>query len=143
VGMVAFRGDKADLLVSLTNSVELANERLKELPTGGRTALAHGLYKGLDVLKAESKRKRDSLRLLVLITDGRANVSIKGGSPIEEAKEVARLIKQEGIRMLVIDTESDFLNLGLAREIAEASDAQYIKLEELAADTVVGLVQRL
>lgn len=143
VGMIAFRGNKAELLLPLTNSVELANEKLKALPTGGKTPLAHGLYRALEVLRDESKRNGDTLRLLVLITDGKANVSLRGGSALEEAKELAALIRQQGISMLVIDTENDFVNLGLARAIAEAANAEYARVDELADDTVAGLVRAL
>jgi magnesium chelatase subunit D len=137
VGMIAFKGDKAEVLLPLTNSLELAHKKLQELPTGGRTPLALGLSTGLELLK----REKDALRILVLITDGKANVALNGGSPIEEAKDLARRIKEEGINLVVIDTEDNFLSFGLAREIAAAAQAQYIKLGEPTPEKVAGALR--
>jgi magnesium chelatase subunit D len=41
VGLIAVRGEGASLLLPPTASVELAELRLRALPTGGRTPLAH------------------------------------------------------------------------------------------------------
>ena len=38
VGMIAFRRDKADMLLPITRSVDLAQKRLAEMPTGGKNA---------------------------------------------------------------------------------------------------------
>jgi len=137
VGMIAFKGNKAEVLLPLTNSLELAHKKLQELPTGGKTPLALGLSTGLELLK----REKDALRILVLITDGKANVSLNGGSPIEQAKDLARQIREEGINLVVIDTEDNFLSFGLAREIAAAAQAQYIKLGEPTPQEVAGALR--
>jgi len=133
VGMVALRKDKAETLLPLTSSLELAHKKLRELPTGGKTPLALGLQKGRELLE----KGRDALHILVLVSDGRANVSLGGGSPLEEAKKVACQIKEEGINLTVIDTESGPHSFGLAREIAQACGAQYIKLGEPEAQEIV------
>ena len=78
VGMVAFRGDDADLLFPPSFSVDLAMKCLNELPTGGRTPLSAGLSKGLITLQSEIRKDAETKPILVLISDGRANVS-QGG----------------------------------------------------------------
>ena len=80
VGLVAFRGGEAAAVLELTRSVELAQRELQALPTGGRTPLAAGLEEARRMLERQRRRVRDSLPLLVLITDGRANFS-RGGDP--------------------------------------------------------------
>ena len=50
VGVIAFRGTKAELLLSPTRSVDTAEKQLRDLPTGGRTPLAHALQVATDVL---------------------------------------------------------------------------------------------
>src|SRR4029077_15492960 len=42
-GLIAFRGTRADLVLPLTRSADLAYARLRDLPTGGRTPLALAL----------------------------------------------------------------------------------------------------
>jgi len=42
IGIVAFRGCEAELILPPSSSVDLAPSRLKELPTGGKTPLSAG-----------------------------------------------------------------------------------------------------
>lgn len=141
VGLVAFRKTGAEILLDITRSVDLAQKRLKDLPTGGRTPLASGLSLSYQVLKARRLKDPEMIPVLVLISDGRANLAYQGGDPLEEAKELGNKIAQEGIRSLVVDTENDFLELGLARELAEALGAQYYKLDDLNAGKMVDVVK--
>ena len=141
VGMVAFREDGAEVLLQPTSSVELAKKCLEELPTGGKTPLALGIMKGLETLKAEAKLRQDTRPVLVLITDGKANVPLNGGKPVEEAIAAAEKLASERLAVMVIDTESDFINLGLAQKIAEAAKAQYFKLDEVSAEGITGVVK--
>jgi magnesium chelatase subunit D len=136
VGMIAFRKEDAQVLLPFTSSIELAHQKLQELPTGGKTPLALGLLKGLELLG----REKDAHRLLVLLTDGRANVSLDG-SPQEDAKRVAQRIGEEGIEMAVIDTGDDHWDL--AHEVAEAAQAQYIKLANATSDAVISALKGL
>ena len=71
VGMIAFRKEEAELILNITRSVDLAYKKLKDLPTGGKTPLTLGLYKGYEILKNAMKRNKDIIPVLVLVTDGR------------------------------------------------------------------------
>lgn len=135
-GLVVFRKTGAESLLGITRSVELANKKLRELPTGGKTPLPAGLALGYEILKARKVKDPDTVPVLVLVTDGRANVSLNGGDPVEEAKEIGRKIRAEGINTLVIDSEQDFITLGLAKELAEIMEAQYYKLEALQVQEI-------
>ncbi|MBU1152977.1 putative cobaltochelatase [bacterium] len=138
VGLVAFKGNQAELLLPPTSSVEMAKDKLKELPTGGKTPLPQGLLRGYEVLMQEKKRDTNCYPLLVVLTDGRANAGTdKTKSPIEEAKDIALRIKEAGIRSLVINTEKGFLSLSKALEIAEAMGAKYLELEDLNREQIV------
>jgi magnesium chelatase subunit D len=141
VGMIAFRGDGPEVLLAPTASVELAKKGLEMLPTGGKTPLAGGLARARELLLAEGRANPGARPVVVLVTDGKANVPLNGGDPVQEALGVARGMAEEGLAMLVIDTENDFVNLGLARSIAEAAGAQYCKLEEVTADGIAGVVR--
>lgn len=140
VGLVAFRGGEADCLLELTRSVELAQRELQSLPTGGRTPLAAGLQEARRVLECQRRRVKESLPLLVLITDGRANFS-QGGDPVEEALLAARRVAEARIPAVVVDTERQFISLGLAARLAQVMGAPCYRVEELRARSLAQLVR--
>ncbi|MCH8987952.1 MAG: putative cobaltochelatase [Chloroflexi bacterium] len=141
VGLISFRGLKADLLLPPTNSVDLAQAHLQEMPTGGRTPLSAGLFKALEVIETERIKDRDVLPLVVLLSDGRGNVALGPDSPLDEASAAAGIIGDDKIPSVVVDTESGFVRLGLIQPIAEAMGAQYLKLEDLRADSLAEAVR--
>ena len=154
VGLVAFRATSAQVVLPPTSSVDLAHSLLSEMPTGGRTPLSRGLLLAMEVIEAERQKDRNVLPLLVVMTDGRANVAMgsagaapelaaEGGTslPIAEARAMAAAIKEQHISSVVVDTETDFLRLGLAQPIAEAMGAPCIKLEELHSDSLADTVR--
>ena len=135
VTLITFRGEDARVLLPPTSSVELASSQLRELPTGGRTPLAAGLQRGIEVLKRERLRERERRSLLVLLTDGRATA---GADPRGAAARLRRL----GVASVVVDTEEGYVRLGMASGLADVMGARYLRLEELHAGSLVELVQR-
>ena len=143
VALISFRGTQAQLLLPPTNSVDLAQVYLEDLPTGGRTPLSRGLYLALELLERERLKDRDTLPLIALLSDGRANVALDGspGQSTEEVMELAARFQEKAIPAVVIDTELDFIKLELARPLAAAMGARYLKLEELRAEALAAAVQ--
>ena len=159
VGLIAFRGVGAQVLLPPTSSVDLAHVMLQEMPTGGRTPLSRGLLLAMEVIEAEKQKDRNVLPFLVLLSDGRANVAMGSSAgpertsahpePVEgrtshavaEARAMAAAIREQRISSVVIDTETDFLRLGLAAPVAEAMGAPCIKLEELHSDSLADTVR--
>jgi len=135
VGMISFRKDGARLLLPPTASVELASPRLEDLPTGGRTPLSAGLEEAAKVLHRERLKDKERRPLVVLLTDGRATA---GPDPIPVATGLGR----SGVASIVVDTEEGCVRLGMAGKIAEAMGARCLRLEELRADTLAGVVER-
>ena len=141
VGMISFRGTNASLILPPTNSVDLARVHLQEMPTGGRTPLSAGLFKALEIIETERIKDRDVLPLLVLLSDGRGNVALGQDSPLDEAYTAAGIIGDDKIPSVVVDTESGFIKLGMVQSVAEAMGAQYLKLEDLRADSLAEAVR--
>jgi magnesium chelatase subunit D len=135
VGLVAFRGPSADLLLPPTNSVDLGHARLRDLPTGGRTPLPAALRLAFDVLVLSAARARAErlAPVLVLVSDGRANVSLASGNPTAESLDLARALRAAGVTALVVDAEDGPVRLGLARSLGEALGGQYLRLADVAA----------
>lgn len=140
VGLVAFRRDRAETLLPLTRSVELAQRLLRELPTGGRTPLAAGLSEALAHLAGAARRGELAETLLVVLTDGRATAAPEGEDPARAALAAAEAIGNAGVRALVLDTEQDFVRLHLAAQVAAKMHAPCYTLEELSAERILHIV---
>jgi len=125
VALVVFSGREARVVLRPTNSVETAERRLSRLTVGGTTPLTHGLVEGLKLIKTERLKSRDVYPLLVLISDGRGNISIGGDEPLLEAQQVADQIRAEGIRALVIDSARDYSRNLPARRLAQIGGSAY------------------
>ncbi|QGK70977.1 putative cobaltochelatase [Allosaccharopolyspora coralli] len=150
VGVVTFRGDDAELALPPTSSVDIAASRMRELRTGGRTPLADGLLTARKVVTTERMRDPQRRPLLVLLTDGKATVPVKHGEvtgrqrsreSVDDAMRAARLLADLDVSSVVVDCESGHVRLGLAPEIATALEGPCLRLEELSADSVAGVVR--
>jgi len=142
VGLISFRGRAGEVLLPPTNSVDLAERQLRQLPTGGRTPLSHALQLGLLTIERHRSLHQEAVPLFVLISDGRPNVSLSGKDPVQEARELAAEFAGKHIQAVVIDTETAGLRLGLAESLAADMGAQYFRLEELDAGHVAGAVRQ-
>jgi magnesium chelatase subunit D len=142
VGLVSFQRDGAKVLLPLTNSVDLAEQRLRSMPSGGKTPLTHGLLLGYEVLHRAKRRDPQALLLMVVLTDGQANVSLTGMRPQEEAYRMADFVADAGIEGIVIDTEHPNFVRGLARTLAQHLQAPYYHLAALGDHALVDVVRR-
>lgn len=140
IGLVAFRQKKAEVLLGITSSVDLAQKELQALPTGGRTPLADGLYSAWQILQGRKRKDPEMLPLIVLVTDGRANSALWSEDPVEDALKAAQMIANERIPAIVVDTENDFISFHLAEKIAKAMNADYFKVKELKSTQLTGIV---
>ena len=140
VGMITFRGSEAVLALPPTSSVEVGAARLEQLPTGGRTPLAAGLLRAHETLRLERLRDPRRRPLLVLVTDGRAT---GGPNALPDARRAARLLAAQGTASVVVDCESGPVRLGLAAEIATHLGGEAVRLDELAADSMTGMIRTI
>ena len=141
IGLVAFRKESAQTLLDITASVDLAQKKLQELPTGGRTPLAAGLYQAWQLLRARRLKDPEMLPMIVLVTDGRANRALWTQDPVEDALQAAAMIRRDHIRAVVVDTEKDFISLHIARQVGQAMDADYYKVDELRGEALRAIVK--
>jgi magnesium chelatase subunit D len=132
VAVVAFRGQGAEIVLPPTRSTARAKRRLAGLPGGGGTPLA----KGLDAAAAlaDQVRRKGQTPLLVVMTDGRANVCRDGTAgrarAMEEALDAGRRLNVAGIEALAIDTAPPSRRGEAAptQRLAEAMRARYVRL---------------
>ena len=144
IGMIAFKGKEAEIILPPCTSVDLALGRLRELPTGGKTPLSAGLSRGLQLLQGELRKDEESKLMMVLISDGRANEGM-GGKIKDELMAISERIKHLGIHTIVIDSEvvdSSFLDmrLGYCHQIADQCQGKYYPLSSLTPESLLRIV---
>src|SRR2546422_311591 len=160
VAVVIFKNRTAEVVLRPTSSVSLARRKLEKLSVGGTTPLTHGLMAGYKVVKTELLRDPTIRPLLVLISDGRGNISMFKEEPLVEAQKVAGMIDAEEIDALVIDSARDYSHLPsvqhLARvapmyqtyainacaDLAERMGAHYYGLYDLSRDEIASAVEK-
>ena len=143
IAMVAFKGNEACVILPPTDSIDLGKKSLETLPTGGKTPLSAGLQAALKLIKQEKRKGSKNNSLMIIISDGRANVSCGGGNAFNEALSICDEIRSVGIQSIVIDTESGFIKLGKMRELANKLDGKYFPMEQLQADQISGIINEL
>ncbi|MCC6177736.1 MAG: putative cobaltochelatase [Chloroflexi bacterium] len=141
IGLIAFRGPKAEVILPPTTSVELAERQLQSLPTGGRTPLGHALQLGLLTFERHKLSHPEDVPLLLLVSDGRANVPLGKSDPTTDALLLAEEIRARGISSVVVDTEAGAMRMGLCQPLSEALGARYLPLEQLRAGDLVAAVR--
>lgn len=149
--LVAFHGDRAEMLVPPTKSMVLTKNRLEGMPCGGGSPLAHGLLLAMRTGLNTVKVKKDVGKVIVvLLSDGRANVPIcvsegdvfdpdvdpdsKNGEPSrkylkEEALAISKKLGAlDDFNLLCIDTEDRFVGTGISRDIAKCARGNYFHI---------------
>ena len=127
-------------MLPFTHSIEMAQRYLRDLPTGGKTPLPHGLAWSLPIKKEPAIHPQDAF-LLVLITDGKANVSLTGKVvPCLKVKELAAQVRSLGINSLVLNTERYWHEASCLPEISQIMGASYYTIEKLKARELVARI---
>ena len=136
VALMVFRGEGTDLILPFTRDVRRVEDALREVPTGGRTPLARALLDAAHLLQTREPA------LLVLLTDGRANVSVGEGDPWAEAQAACATLASACAGALVIDCESGPIALGRARVLATALNAEVVALNAIDVPELLIQVNR-
>lgn len=143
IALVSFRKDKGEVVLPPTTSVERGYKLLETMETGGKTPLNSGISKGYEIIKRELSKNPNILPMMIIISDGKGNVSLdKNSKPKEELMQIAKSVKeQKKINSMVIDIEKKgLMSFGIAKELAKNLDAQYIKIDDLKSELIVNSI---
>lgn len=143
VAMVSFRRKEAVVNLPVTNSVELAGKLLADMPVGGRTPLNAGLVKSYEQVRNYLTREPTARPIVIILTDGKTNVSVGNNKPVDEMLNLARnMAYEERAKYIVVDTEEEGLvTFDLAEKLAGALEADYFKVKDLQAEELVNIVR--
>ena len=141
VGLIAFRKESAEVLLPFTRSVERAERLLASMPTGGKTPLAHGLRMAYTMCDRLLRAHRAERIQIICITDGRAT-SGDSEDPVSESKQWARILGTLPVDCIVIDTETGFIKLGLAKELCKLMNGSYYAMDTISADRILRISRR-
>jgi magnesium chelatase subunit D len=141
VALLSFRGRSAELILPPTRSLARAKRCLAGQPGGGGTPLAAAIDAAAAL--ADAVRRKGQTPIVVLMTDGRANVA-RDGRPGREQAELdalasARLLRANGFTALVVDTSSH--PHPSAQKLAAEMGARYLPLPYADAQRLSQAVQ--
>jgi magnesium chelatase subunit D len=143
VAMITFRRREAGICLPVTSSVELAGKLLAEMAVGGRTPLSAGLATGYREIRNYLVREPTGRPIVIILTDGKGNVSLTGESPVREMVQLASgMSLEKRAKYIVIDTEEEGLvTFGLAGKLAAALGGGFFKINDIQAEDLVNIVQ--
>jgi len=143
VALITFRGQEAQMLLPPTRSLVRAKRCLAHLAGGGGTPLPAGLDAAAS-LAARSQR-RGMVPAVVVLTDGRGNISRAGHADrrlaAEESLSAARRLRAMELGAMVVDVSPR--GQAAARELAQAAGGSYMRLPQADARHLSSAVQSM
>ncbi len=141
VALVAFGGQSASVLLPPTSSVAVAESALESLPSGGGTPFSDGLFRAWQLIRSERLKNAGVRPVLVIISDGEANVPISpGADPLEEVSLLAEKIAADRIDAVFIDAAGGKKGRSGMQHLAGRMHAAYVALSDLSAPSILKAV---
>lgn len=147
VALIEFSFETARVILPPTGNYTRARAIVDQVTLGGTTPLAAGMLRALEIVERERRRDASVYPLLVLITDGQANVNLfgqyQGNSPFDDALRLARGIREEHIPAIVVDTGPNYSArqapwaADRCRAVAQEMGANYYVLSRLMSNSLV------
>lgn len=142
VALIAFGGEQAALVLPPTRSINLARTRLERLPTGGATPMADALVQARELILRERRRCQGLRPVLVLVSDGEANVPLVSGRPaVPELHALAAHLRQDRIPGVIIDVLTEGRPGTLLGPLAARMGMTHLRVADLNARLILQAVR--
>lgn len=142
VALVVFRGQQAMVLLPPTSSVLLARQCLRQLPVGGATPFADGLWQAWQLVCSARQKHCQLEPLMVVVSDGEANVPlVKGADVLPELFTLAGRLRKERIKSIIVDSGSTTAGNKNLRRLAAAMGGVFRQAHDLHAGQLLDLLR--
>jgi magnesium chelatase subunit D len=137
VAIVGFRAERADVLLPPCQSVVRARRILDGLCVGGATPLSAALAGSLEIARRAAARQGAQRVVLLIFTDGHANVPLRASVRPDDRRTLRLMIDQEverlgaalqraGVASIVVDTQNRFTSRGEGQRLAARLGGRYV-----------------
>lgn len=141
VALIAFQGERAQVILPPTASIHLARQKLSYLTPGGATPLADGLLASWKLIRTERIKNPKRRIVLVILSDGEGNVPlIPGADQQKELNALAELIRKESIHVVLVDTSPEGKTLEHPARLAATLGAEFKRLKRIESFELVHVV---
>jgi magnesium chelatase subunit D len=147
VGLITFREQSAAVILRPTSSIELAKKAFQSLAIGGTTPISKGLLTAYELIQRELQKDRGLLPVLILISDGNANVSMGDMDALKEAAAVGEMIRARKVRSIVFGTGGqgwrmwDGRIFAPAQELAVAMEGEFYPMDEISTQAILEVIR--
>jgi magnesium chelatase subunit D len=141
VALIAFGGEQATVVLPPTRSIVRARVCLERLPVGGATPFADGLYQAWRLVRRERIRRPGVQPLLVIISDGEANVTLTPGVPPEqELLDLAAQLRAEKVASVLFDVSTVRGKTAELLRLAGSLGGSHMRVSDLRARDLLAAV---
>lgn len=125
VSLITFQKHGAQCVVPLTQRIETIPKALGEARIGGRTPFVKGIEEAVKQIGNDMSQMGHVQAKVVIITDGKVT-----SQALQGLDDIGRWLANQGIQRTVIDTDTSFVRMNRAKEIAHMLGAELIDINQ-------------
>ena len=126
VSLITFQKHGAQCVVPLTQRIETIPKALGEARIGGRTPFVKGIEEAVKQIGNDMSQMGHVQAKVVIITDGKVT-----SQALQGLDDIGRWLANQGIQTTVIDTDTSFVRMNRAKEVAYMLGAEYVKMKNI------------
>ena len=126
VSLITFQKQGAQCVVPMTQQIETIPKALGEARIGGRTPFVKGIEEAVKQIGNDMSQMGHVQAKVVIITDGKVTLQALQG-----LDDIGRWLANQGIQTTVIDTDTSFVRMNRAKEIAHMLGAEYVCIQDI------------
>ncbi len=126
VSLITFQKQGAQCVLPLTRRIETIPKALGETRIGGRTPFVKGIKEAVKQIGIDMSQMEHVQAKVVIITDGKVT-----SQALQGLDDIGRWLATQGIQTTVIDTDTSFVRMNRAKEIAHMLGSEYVRIQDI------------